>query len=223
MQRVDRDHERAAVTDLWTWAALAAGVAAAGLCVAATPFEVTLGHLLKLVLFHGASTWVNLGTFTLAGVLAAAYLVNGRLGTYAYAAASRYVSFSLWILNTVLGGLAARLTWGPDFWSEPRLRVSFWILLAVAVAIALDIAMDKPKVHACLDIAIAVAVWVFVIATPKAIHPASPVLASGSDVKTVFAGMVLSLAVAAACAIRLWAARLRAQGIGVAGRPDEVD
>ena len=209
--------------DRWTWVALAAGVVATGVCIAATPFEVMLGHYLKLVLFHGASTWVNLATFTLAGVLAAAYLVSGRLGTYAYVAASRYVSFSLWIFNTVLGSAAAWLTWGPGFWSEPRLRVSFWILLAVAVAIALDVALDKPRLHAGVDIAIAGAVWLFVVATPKDIHPANPVLASGTGIKVLFAAMVLSWGVVAACAIRLWAASLNARGVGVPGMPDEVD
>ena len=138
-------------------------------------------------------------------------------------AATRYVSFSLWILNTVLGMFSAYITWGSSFWGEPRLQASFVILLLIAVAIAVDIIVDKPVLHSSFDILIAVGVWVFVLFTPKDIHPTSPVLASGFGIQAIFAGMVLAWGIAMLVAIRLWAERLEAGGAGVPGMPDEVD
>ena len=212
-----------AKTDRILWIVIAVSLVACAAFVFFTPVEAMLGQYLKLVLFHGASTWVNLITFTAAGALAVAFLVNHRPGTYAYSASARYISFGLWIFNTALGMLSARLTWGDAFIREPRLQASFWILLLLGLAIAIDIMMDKPRLHSAFDILIMVAVWVFVFATPKDIHPNSPVLASGWEIKGLFAGMVVSWAVAVFAFIRLWAERLARDGAGVAGMPDEVD
>lgn len=209
--------------DTVLWVVLALALAVEAVLVAITPTEAMLGWMLKPVLFHGASTWVNLATFTLTGVLAVVYLVNRRPGTYAYVAAARYVSFALWILNTALGMFSAWITWGDAFWAEPRLQVSFWILIAVALAIAVDIMMDKPALHSAFDIAIAIGVWAFVLLTPKEIHPNSPVLASGMGIQLLFAGMVAAWGVAALVVIRLWEERLLVGGAGVPGMPDEVD
>lgn len=210
-------------SDRVLWSVIALSLVACAAFVLFTPAEAMLGQYLKLVLFHGASTWVNLLTFTAAGALGIAFLVNGRPGTYAYCASARYTSFGLWVFNTALGILAARLTWGDAFIREPRLQASFWILLLLGLAIALDIIMDKPRLHSAFDVAIMVAVWVFVLVTPKDIHPNSPVLASGWDIKGLFAGMVITWGVAVFTFIRLWAARLARDGAGVPGMPDEVD
>jgi hypothetical protein len=209
--------------DRLLWVAIVVSLVACAAFVAFTPAEAMLGQYLKLVLFHGASTWVNLVTFTAAGALAVAFLVNGRAGTYAYAASSRYVSVLRWIFNTALGIVSARLTWGDAFIREPRLQASFWILLLLGLAMAIDIMMDKPRLHSAFDIAIMVAIWVFVFATPRDIHPNSPVMASGWEIKALFGGMVVTWGVAVVCVIRLWAERLMIGGAGVAGMPDEVD
>jgi hypothetical protein len=210
-------------SDTILWGVLAAAVVACAVLVALTPYEQMLGDWLKLVLFHGASTWVNLVTFTVAGILAVVYMVGRRPGVYAYTAATRYVSFSLWIFNTALGMLSAWLTWGSAFWGEPRLQASFWVLLALAIAIAVDILVDKPMLHSGIDIAIALAVWGFVFLTPREIHPDSPVMASGWGIRGIFAGMVLTWGIAVVVAIRLWAERLKAGGAGIPGMPDEAD
>jgi hypothetical protein len=204
---------------------LGLALAVAVVLVALIPSDTMLQWTLKPVLFHGASTWINLLTFTLAGLLAIVYLFSRRPGTYAYVAATRYVSFSLWILNTLLGMFSAYITWGSAFWSEPRLQLSFWILLVIAVAMAVDILMDKPVIHSALDIAIALGVWVFVVYTPKDIHPNSPVFAAGTDwsIKAIFAGLVLAWGVAMLVVIRLWAERLARLGAGVPGMPDAED
>ena len=205
------------------WIVIAISLVACAAAVAIVPPDAMLGYYLKLVLFHGASTWVNLLTFTAAGVLAIAFLVNSRPGTYAYSASARYVSFGLWIFNTALGMLSARLTWGDAFIREPRLQASFWILLLLGLAIAIDIMMDKPRLHSAFDIAIMVAVWLFVLVTPKDIHPNNPVLASGWDIKAMFGAIVLTWGVAVFAFIRIWAERLARDGAGVPGMPDEVD
>jgi hypothetical protein len=201
------------------------GVALAGcaVAVAMVPVDTMLKDLLRPVLFHGASTWVNLLTFTLAAILAVVYLVNRRPATYAYVAAIRYTSFSLWILNTLMGMYSAYITWGSSFWSEPRLQASFWIILLLAGAMAVDILVDRPVIHSAFDIVIGLGVWAFVFLTPRDIHPDSPVMASGWGIKAIFAAIVITWGIAVFVVIRLWAKRLKRLGAGVPGMPDAED
>jgi hypothetical protein len=212
-----------AKTDRILWIVIAVSVVACAAFVFFTPVEAMLGQYLKLVLFHGASIWVNVLSFTTAGALAVAYLVNRRPGTYAYVASARYVSFGLWLFNTALGMVSAWMTWGDSFIREPRLQASFWIILLLGMAMALDIMMDKPRLHAAFDIGIAVAIWLLVFVPAKDIHPNNPVFASGWQIKALFGGMVVTWAVAVFSLIRIWAERLARDGAGVEGMPDEVD
>jgi len=176
-------------------------VAAAVACaffVSRIPPDETLGTMVRFVMYHGASTWVNMATFTLAGVLGLAFVV-GLLRTPRWGEAFRWISLPLWGINTVLGILSMKLIWGGILWDEPRLHMTFGLLAAAFVVFAVQmIAHGLPKIPAVLDAILAGSVWLLVLVVPNLFHPDSPVFSSGNwDYIGNFFGIVGSLAVIA--------------------------
>jgi hypothetical protein len=160
--------------------------------VFAIPPDQTLGGLVRLVIFHGATTWVNLATFTLAALFSAAFLVTSRLGLYWWASAFRYISLPLWLYNTVLGVLSMRLAWGGFTWAEPRLQMTFWVLMGALVVFAADFLVGNRRLTAALDIGLAGVLWYLLMTTHNLAHPDSPVFASGSTIIAIFLGQVVA-------------------------------
>lgn len=176
-------------------------VAAAGACavfVSRIPPDETLGTMVRFVMYHGASTWVNMATFTLAGVLGLAFAA-GLLRTPRWGEAFRWISLPLWGINTVLGILSMQLIWGGILWDEPRLHMTFGLLAAAFVVFAVQmIAHGFPTIPAVLDALLAGGLWFFVLVLPNLFHPDSPVMSSGNwDYIGSFLGIVGSLAVIA--------------------------
>lgn len=176
-------------------------VAAAVACaffVSRIPPDETLGTMVRFVMYHGASTWVNMATFTLAGVLGLAFAA-GVLRTPRWGEAFRWISLPLWGINTVLGILSMKLIWGGILWDEPRLHMTFGLLAAAFVVFAVQmIAHGLPKIPAVLDAILAGSVWLLVLVVPNLFHPDSPVMSSGNwDYIGNFFGIVGSLAVIA--------------------------
>ncbi len=187
--------------------AVSAAVAAA--LVFTTPPDVKLGVMLRLVLFHGASTWVNLGTFTLAGVLGIG-VVLGVKRFVSYGEAFRWISLPLWGMNTVLGLLSMQLIWGGILWDEPRLSMTFYILAASVIVVAVQLIFGLPRLSALFDALLAAGLWTAVLVLPNLFHPDSPVFNS-ENLRIVgsFLGQVAAIAVFAACAAVLIARRHR--------------
>ena len=184
--------------------------AAAIACVAAVlsiPPDERLGTMVRFVMFHGASTWVNMGTFTLAGVLGLAFAFGaGKLGRWGEA--FRWFSLPLWTVNTVLGILSMQLIWGGILWNEPRLLMTFGLLASSVVILAIQLIFDHPKIPAVLDAVLAAALWYLVLALPNLFHPDSPVFSSDNAAFIYgFLGMVSSIAVAALAIVTLVARR----------------
>lgn len=171
-------------------------------CVAAvllTPPDEKLGAMVRFVMFHGASTWVNMATFTFAGIAGIAFLL-GKQGARRWGEALRWVSLPLWIINSILGVLSMQLIWGGILWSEPRLAMTFGILGGALVIFAVQLIFDVPRVTAALDALLAATLWSLVIFLPNLFHPDSPVFQSGNPAFIGgFLGMVGSIAVVAAC------------------------
>lgn len=174
-------------------AAVAVSVVASTALVAAVPVEVRLGQLLKLVLFHGASTWVDLLAFTLQALLGVAFLVLGRSSLYSWARTLRYIAPIWWAANTVMGIVSMRLAWGGFVWGEPRMRMTLWILVASFTLLGLDQFLERRRVLAAGDVAIGVLLWSLVFASPKVMHPDNPVFASGGTMVGLFIGMVVAM------------------------------
>jgi hypothetical protein len=150
-----------------------------------------LGDKVKLPLFHGASTWVDLMLFVLMGLAAVAYLATRRDS-----------------VNSVLGLIAALNTW--DFtgskesplsavMQDPRLVAQMLILLGVAMLLLLDWLVLEKRAHKAIADIVFVAIGVallsdiFLDPAKRALHPDSPVLNSGFDIKGPFFGIVLSI------------------------------
>jgi len=185
---------------------------AAVACAAAIlsiPADERLGTMVRFVMFHGASTWVNMGTFTIAGVLGLAFAFGAK-GLGRWGEAFRWFSLPLWIVNTVLGILSMQLIWGGILWNEPRLLMTFGLLLASVVILSVQLIFDHPKVPAVLDALLAASLWYLVLALPNLFHPDSPVFNSENSAYLYgFFGMVGSLAVIALAAATLIARRNR--------------
>ena len=177
---------------------IVAAVAACAHFVSRIPPDETLGTMVRFVMYHGASTWVNMATFTLAGILGLAF-VAGVVRTPRWGEAFRWISLPLWGVNTALGILSMKLIWGGILWDEPRLMMTFGLMAAAFVVFAVQmIAHGLPKIPALLDAVLAGGLWFFVLVLPNLFHPDSPVMSSGDwDYIGNFLGVVGSLAVIA--------------------------
>ncbi|MGB4593351.1 MAG: hypothetical protein WBI63_06210 [Coriobacteriia bacterium] len=179
----------------FAFALVALAVVGAVAAVLLTPPDQKLGAMVRFVMFHGASTWVNMATFTIAGILGVAVLV-GVTKAGPWNRAFRWVSLPLWCVNAVLGILSMKLIWGGILWGEPRLGMTFGILAGAALVFAGQMLFDSPKVPAALDLLLAGTLWTLVIVLPNLFHPDSPVFSSGNVAYiSAFLGMVGSIAV----------------------------
>lgn len=161
------------------------------------PPVLQLGTLVRLVIFHGASTWVNMAAFTLAGVAGLAYLATRRDEAYRLGAAFRYLAVPWWIVNTGLGLLSSRLAWNSINMAEPRLQATFWIMLAAGIVLAIDFGFGKRLWSSLADIAMAGILWTLILGARNFVHPDNPVMNSGPEIQIPFFGIVGSLFAAA--------------------------
>ncbi len=186
-------------------------VVAAILLAGAIPPVEGLGAKVRLPIFHGGSTWVNLAAFAVMGVFSLGYLLMHREDLYRWATGFRWVAAGMWVLNTVLGVIAAIQTW--DFSGsqqipltvvrqDPRLMAQFQLLLLLAIVLIIETMFESRNLRAFLDFVYAatMGIWLGVVlnsAAARALHPDSPVLNSGSDIQIPFYAIVGCLFVAA--------------------------
>lgn len=176
--------------------------------VVSIPLVEGLGSKVKLPMFHGASTWVDLMLFALLGVFAVAYLITKRDGVYAWEVGLRAIAAPLWVINSVLGLIAALNTW--DFTGskesplitasqDPRLMAQLILLLGVAILLLLDGLVLERRYHKAIADFLFVAAAsvllsdIFLDPAKRALHPDSPVLNSGWEIKGPFFGIVAAL------------------------------
>ena len=184
---------------------------AAMLLTQAIPPVEGLGDKVRLPMFHGGSTWVNMMTFTLMGLFALTFLVLRREDLYRWGAGFRWVSAPLWLANTVMGAIAAANTW--DFTassatplvvirSDPRLLAQFQLLVILILVLVAQWMFSSRAIKASLDVTYAVIFWlllrgVFTDEAASAMHPDSPVLNSAADIQVPFFAIVGCIFVAA--------------------------
>jgi hypothetical protein len=179
-----------------------------GVLLMSIPPVVGLGNRVKLPLFHGGSTWVDLIIFTIMGVVGLVYLFNRNERVYAWEVGLRAVAAPLWLVNSVLGFLAAAATW--DFSAsdqspltvipqDPRLSAQVVLLAGVAILLLADWFILEKRWHkAIADIVFVIVMWaslanVFLDPIKRAMHPDSPVMNSGWEIKAPFFGMVAAI------------------------------
>lgn len=186
-------------------AVLSAGVAYSLYLI---PAVKGLGSKVKLPMFHGASTWVDLMLFILMGIVAVLYLVTRKDSVYAWEVGLRSVAAPLWVINSVLGLIAALSTW--DFtgslqspltvvMQDPRLVAQMVLLVGVAILILLHwLVLEKRTHKAIADIVfvifgVVLLSDIFLDPAKRALHPDSPVLNSGVEIQAPFFGIVAGL------------------------------
>ena len=175
---------------------IAAAIAVVAYLTFTMPPVLQLGTLVRLVIFHGASTWINMGLFTLAGLTGLAYVVFRREGLYRWASAFRYLAVPLWIANTGMGMVSSRLAWNSVNLAEPRLQASFWIMLAAGIVLAVDFGLGRKLWTAIADVAMAGALWALILGARNFVHPDNPVMNSGPEIQVPFFGIVGAYALA---------------------------
>lgn len=180
------------------------------IAVLAIPPDAKIGMWVRFTMFHGASTWVNIATFTLAGAFGAAYLL-GRGAARAWGEAFRWLALPHWVVNSVLGIISMKVLWGDVGLEEPKLAMTVVVLGASAAILAVQLITDHPKLTAGLDAALAAGLWTAVLLVPNVTHPDSPVFNSPNPVyRYAFFGMVASvLVIAVALAVILAKGRAR--------------
>lgn len=192
-------------TVLFVIIALAAAACAGA--VSYMPEDEQLGSMIRLVVFHGASTWVNLATFTLAGLFGVAYLAKQEWAQ-PWGEALRWVSLPLWSINSVLGLLSMQLIWGGILWREPRLMMTFGVLAGAIVIFGIQLVTDSRKLTAGLDALLAGTLWTLVLVLPNLFHPDSPVFNSPERIyPALFLAQVEHIAIVAATVTVLIARR----------------
>jgi hypothetical protein len=189
-------------------AAVAVLAVVIGVLVMSIPPVVGLGNKVKLPLLHGGSTWVNLMIFTLMGIFGLIYAFTRSERLYAWEVGFRAVAAPLWLVNSALGFIAASSTW--DFSgsktselviisADPRLRAQVLLLFGIAVLLLLDwLVLENRLYKAIADVVFTAAMLVlmsdlFLDPVKRAMHPDSPVLNSGWDIKAPFFGMVVAI------------------------------
>ena len=183
----------------------------ATIAILVTPPDEKLGTMVRFVMFHGAATWVNMATFTLAGVFGIAYLL-GLNGARSWGESMRWVSLPLWTINSILGLLSMQMIWGGILWTEPRLGMTFGVLGGAMVIFAAQMLFNAPKVTAVLDVLLAGTLWTLILVLPNLFHPDSPIFQSGNWAYIGgFLGMVAGVGLATACIATLVARRAVAE------------
>jgi len=183
-----------------------------------------LGTKVRLPVFHGAMTWVNLALFSVLAVLAVVYLAMKRESVYGWTEAVRFVAVPMWVVGSVLGFMAALNTW--DFTgsksspltvaaADPRLLAQFWIMIAGLGVLALGLVTEERRWLAVADVGFVAFAWVVlmqaILGPGRALHPDSPVMNSDEIfIKLMFFGIVAGIGVASLGGIMI-VRRLRAR------------
>lgn len=199
----------------------AAGLGAALAFAASFPAVEGLGTKVRLPVFHGALTWVNLMGFLVLALCAVVYAIRGDERVYSWQEAVRWTVIPEWLIGSALGFVAAMNTW--DFTgskssplavaaADPRLSAQFWIMILAAGVLVSGLLVDDRKLLAAIDAGfVLVAGFILgraVLGPGRALHPDSPVLNSEElGIKLMFLGIVVGLAVftwGVALAVKAW-------------------
>jgi len=203
---------------------LAVGLIAALGFTLSFPAVEGLGTKVRLPVFHGAMTWVNLALFSVLAVLAVVYLAMKRESVYGWTEAVRFVAVPMWVVGSVLGFMAALNTW--DFTgskssplsvaaADPRLLAQFWIMIGGLGVLALGLVTEERRWLAVADVGFVAFAWVVlmqaILGPGRALHPDSPVMNSDEIfIKLMFFGIVAGIGVASLGGIMI-VRRLRAR------------
>ncbi|MHB0977092.1 MAG: hypothetical protein ACYC1U_07840 [Candidatus Aquicultorales bacterium] len=173
------------------------------------PQEQILGGYIRLIYIHAAVTWVGLILFVAAFVAGVVYLVAPRLVKVNWAEAVFGNAMFFWAASTVIGTIAAYLTWGDAWYMEPRTRMALIILVLALVAFISGPMVQNDKLRIGMQAAVPVVVYLLLLVTGKLVHPNNAFVKSDSIELKLFALIItIVFAGVAAQGIR-WLAHTR--------------
>ncbi|MDR1412848.1 MAG: hypothetical protein LBJ07_02860 [Actinomycetes bacterium] len=169
---------------------LVLGFAAALVFARLFPAVEGLGAKVRLPVFHGSLTWANLALFVALAVVSVIALATNRPAWQSWDRALRYSAIGVWLVGTVLGLVAASISW--DFTGaadspitiilkDPRLQLQFLVALVGIVILTLPLLTVRSRVLSAADAVFALgslAGLAVAMTTGNGLHPDSPVMNS---------------------------------------------
>lgn len=179
------------------------------------PQEAQLGGWVRLTIWHGMLKWACIvGIFGM-GVLAAAFLVNGKRALFDWAHAMQITLLPVWVFAVLVGAGAAKLVWNGWNLGERRMIMSIAYILVAAIAVIVGLVFERPRLTSLLviltSIAMAAGLWWIETAPPgQDVHPQNAV--GGSQLPfQIYAGVMfftcLVWVLALCVPVRRWIAK----------------
>jgi hypothetical protein len=163
------------------------------------PPERTLGANVRLVYLHGAWVWTALLSFLAAALVGLFGLAAPRKGAQRWSIALGQAGTLFWVTYLLLSMWAMQANWNGLFLAEPRWRISVDFAVVAMLLQTAILTFDRPDWGAVLNIAFLAALAISLSRADQVMHPASPILSSGSlTLRVFFAGLL------AICALAAW-------------------
>lgn len=175
---------------LWGTLALISGAVVVSLL---SPPEKTLGNIAKFIYLHAALSWVGIATFSVAGVVAAAFLLSRKNVIFVWADAFEKTALLLWSTHFVMGMVSMQIAWGGIFWQEPRFLTATLILLVSLALYSIARAFSKPLLSATVYLTTAAATWGLLLNSERVFHPANPIMGGQSLIIKIYAAVITGL------------------------------
>jgi hypothetical protein len=186
---------------LWFLLTLAAiaGLTAVG------PAEKALGVNVRVVYLHGAWVWTALAAFLLAALVGLAGLVTRRKALHRWSKAFGRTGLLFWITYLPLSMWAMQTNWNGLFLAEPRWRLGVVFALGGLILQTGLALIDEPAWASAGNIVYILTLALALQRAQQIMHPASPIMQSGSvRIQAFFAGLILLCLLAAWQITRGW-------------------
>lgn len=164
----------------WHWVFPVLVVVAATIVVVLAPAERTLGQAIRIVYVHVALTWTGLFGIGLGAVLGVLVLLTNRPALARWRTAVGDVALAFFGLSVLSSMLAAQLTWGAVFWSEPRMQAALSVIAVGVILRVIAAWAATPRFGALAQIALAAFVALYLPRTPLVLHPGRAALTTPS-------------------------------------------
>lgn len=155
-------------------------IAVAVVLALVAPQERTLGGYIRLIYIHAAVTWVGLALFAASFVAGGANLLIKDKAPAKWADSLFVNAIFFWAASSLIGTVAAYLTWGESWYFEPRTRAAFTILVVALIVYVVGPMMESHIVRMSLQTAVPALVFLLLALTGKLVHPNNAFLKSDS-------------------------------------------
>lgn len=166
---------------------IAAFIALAVVLALIAPQEKTLGGYIRLIYIHAAVTWIGLALFAISFFAGAGHLINNKLIGANWVDGFFGNALYFWTASSVIGSVAAYLTWGPAWYMEPRSSMALEILVIAAVVFLLGPLFKKDALRVAVETAVPAVVFLMLGLTGKLVHPNNAFVTSDSFEIKLFA------------------------------------